>query len=122
MFYYLDIGYRRGISLTHGQARRLLTAAEKYPDIKLRVLLALGFGLRHGEIFNLKLEDVNFSAGTITIYRLKKRRKEAAILKVPADILDMIQYIEHGRGDRAGYVFRHQDCEKRFKDFWPNRV
>ncbi|HOC91575.1 MAG TPA: tyrosine-type recombinase/integrase [bacterium] len=105
--------YRRGVVMTHEQARRLLETAD--PELKLRLLLALVYGLRHGEIAGIKKEDVDLLNKTITIYRLKKKHSKKSVLQIPDEIVQMIKDLPPGVGNRAVYVFPKKDCEKRFK-------
>jgi len=53
-------------SLNNVQIRKLLTAAEPYPPIKMRILFALGTGLRGGDIESLKISDIDFTNNYIT--------------------------------------------------------
>jgi len=47
-------------SLNSMQIKKLLLAAESHPLIKIRILLALGTGLRRGDIDSLKISDIDF--------------------------------------------------------------
>ena len=47
-------------SLNDVQIRKLLVAAESYAAMKMRILLALGTGLRRGDIDSLKVSDLDF--------------------------------------------------------------
>jgi integrase len=47
-------------SLNDVQIKKLLAAAEPYPSIKMRILLALGTGLRRGDIESLEINDIDF--------------------------------------------------------------
>jgi len=84
-------------------------------EMKLRLLLALAFGLRAGEISEIKRSDVDFENKTIKIHRLKKKSITCSILKVPDDILMLIEQMPKADGDRTGYVFKWRECRKRFK-------
>jgi len=53
-------------SLNDIQIRKLLTAAEPYQSIKMRILLALSTGLRRGDIEALKVGDIDFGNNYIT--------------------------------------------------------
>ena len=59
-------------SLNEVQIKSLLTAAESYPSMKMRVLLALGTGLRRGDIESLKINDIDFEKNSITTTSRKK--------------------------------------------------
>ena len=62
-------------SLNDTQVKKLLKAAELYPAIKMRILLALGTGLRRGDIESLKITDIDFEKNNITTTS-KKNQKE----------------------------------------------
>ena len=61
-------------SLNHTQVRQLLKAAEPYPAIKMRILLALGTGLRRGDIESLKIMDIDFEKNSITTTSKKTKK------------------------------------------------
>jgi len=48
-------------SLNDLQIKKLISAAESYRSIKMRILLALGTGLRRGDIESLKISDIDFA-------------------------------------------------------------
>lgn len=104
---------RRGVSLRTDEAKRLLAMAD--PELKVRILLALGYGLRHGEIVNIKKEDVDLLNNTIAIRRLKKRRNVSVTISVPPDLMELVKQLPKSRGKRDAYLFAWMDCEKRWK-------
>jgi len=53
-------------SLNDSQIKELLAAAEPYPSIKMRILLALGTGLRRGDIESLKISGIDFEKNSLT--------------------------------------------------------
>ena len=61
-------------SLNDVQIKKLLAAAETYPSIKMRILLALGTGLRRGDIESLKINDIDFGKNSITTMSRKTRK------------------------------------------------
>ena len=61
-------------SLSDVQIRKLLVAAAPYMTMKMRVLLALGTGLRRGGIDSLKIGDIDFEKNTISTTSRKTRR------------------------------------------------
>jgi integrase len=77
-------------SLNHGQVRNLLKAAELYPAIKMRILLALGTGLRRGDIESLKITDIDFERNSITTTS-KKTKKSMGRRPVPESIIKMLE-------------------------------
>ena len=61
-------------SLNHSQVRQLLEAAETYPAFKIRILLALGTGLRRGDIDALRISDIDFDKNYICTTSKKTKK------------------------------------------------
>ena len=76
-------------SLNNTQIKNLLIAATPYPSIKIKVLLALGTGLRRGDIDSLKISDIDFESNSITT-KSKKTKKSMASRPVAAEIMTEI--------------------------------
>jgi len=101
---------RRGISITHEQAAALIRESE--PELRARILLALGYGLRSGEISNLKKTDLTPATGSIVVFREKKRRTDKSIIQLPADLVELITGLPRAasparRAKREEYLFPH---------------
>ncbi|MFH1884687.1 MAG: site-specific integrase [Planctomycetota bacterium] len=73
-------------SLTNTQIRKLLLASKPYQTMRMRVLLALGTGLRRGDIESLRVSDIDFENSYITT-RSKKTRKSMGSRPVPVPIM-----------------------------------
>ena len=73
-------------SLNDVQIRKLLAAAEPYVAMKVRILLALGTGLRRGDIDSLKIGDVDFETNSISTSS-KKTKKSMASRPVSAELM-----------------------------------
>jgi len=73
-------------SLNDIQIKKLLTAAESYPSMKMRILLSLGTGLRRGDIELLKISDIDFEKNSIMTMS-KKTRKSMASRPVSAEVM-----------------------------------
>ena len=61
-------------SLNDAQIKRLMSVAEPYQTIRMRILLALGTGLRLGDIESLKIADIDFGDNYITTTSRKTRK------------------------------------------------
>ncbi|MFH1614613.1 MAG: site-specific integrase [Planctomycetota bacterium] len=70
----LKVDERPVKSLNNAQVKNLLKAAQLYPPMKIRILLALGTGLRRGDIEFLKIDDIDFENNCIAT-KSKKTRK-----------------------------------------------
>jgi integrase len=106
-------------SLNDIQIKKLLIEAEPYPSIKMRILLALGTGLRRGDIESLKISDIDFANNYITTAS-KKTRKSMGSRPVSASIMkELTRYIstlEVGQGKLFGNNFSHKRWKKICED------
>jgi len=74
------------VALSVQQVRDLLTAASKYPTLRLRVLLAVTTGLRRGDIEAIRIGDIHFDRNTIST-RNRKAGKAMPERPVPEAIM-----------------------------------
>ena len=106
-------------SLNDIQVRNLLKAAEPYQTIKMRILLALGTGLRRGDIESLIIHDIDFTNKYITT-KSKKSRKSLGSRPVSAPVvLELARYVseldtEQGKlfNDNFSYKRWRKICKK----------
>ena len=77
---------RPAISLTHTQIQELLTASLPYPALRMRILLALGTGLRRGDIESWRVSELDFENSSVTT-RSTKTRKSMGSRPVPVPIM-----------------------------------
>jgi len=76
-------------SLNDSQIKKLLIAAESYPAIKMRILLALATGLRNGDINSLNISDIDFEKNCICTIS-KKTKKCMASRPVSAEVISQL--------------------------------
>jgi len=76
-------------SLNDAQVKKLMSVTESYQTIQMRVLLALGTGLRRGDIESLKISDIDFANNYITTAS-KKTRKSMGSRPVSAPVMTEI--------------------------------
>jgi integrase len=80
-------------SLNDSQIRKLLASTERYPAIKMRVLLALATGLRRGDIDSLRIGDIDFEKNCICTTS-KKTKKSMASRPVAAEVIaELSKYV-----------------------------
>ena len=80
-------------SLNNSQIKKLLTVTERYPAMKMRVLLALATGLRRGDIDSLKISDIDFEKNCICTTS-KKTKKSMASRPVSAEVMaELSKYV-----------------------------
>ena len=78
-------------SLNDSQIRKLLAAAKPYGAMKMRILLALGTGLRRGDIENIKVSNIDFEKNCITT-NSKKTKKTMASRPVPLPVMEELKF------------------------------
>ena len=74
------------VALSCTQVKKLLITAAKYPNLRLRILLAVTTGLRRGDIDAISIGDVLFDRNAITT-RSRKSKKAMAERPVPEAIM-----------------------------------
>ena len=80
-------------SLNDLQIKKLISVAESYRSIKMRILLALGTGLRRGDIESLKISDIDFTNNYISTAS-KKTRKSMGSRPVPIEVIaELSKYV-----------------------------
>jgi integrase len=78
-------------SLDMSQIRELLSTTESEPRIYMRILLALGTGLRRSDIETIKVSDMDFVKNCITT-NSKKTKKAMPSRPVPSDIIKELKF------------------------------
>jgi integrase len=101
-------------SLNSMQIKKLLSAAEPYQTMRLRILLALGTGLRRGDIEALKIDDVDFINSYITTTS-KKTRKCMGSRPVPASVMKELRVHADGLNSEQIRLFNKNFNHKRWK-------
>ena len=92
-------------SLNDTQVRNLLSAAQLYPSMKIRILLALGTGLRRGDIGSLKVSDIDFEKNCITTSS-RKTRKSMGSRPVPVIIVQELKKFINGSVSEQQGLFK----------------
>ncbi len=86
-------------SQNNEQIKKLLKSLEPYPSMKIRILLALGTGLRRGDIESLKISDIDSTNNYITTTS-RKTRKSMGSRPVPAVVMqELIKYVNGSYSD-----------------------
>ena len=73
-------------SLNPAQIKKLLLLSRPYPTMRMRILLALGTGLRRGDIESLKIADIDFANHCICT-KSKKTRKSMGSRPVAVPVM-----------------------------------
>jgi len=80
-------------SLNDTQIKTLLRATEPYPEIKMRVLLALATGLRRGDIETLKISDIDFEKNCIATTSKKTKKCMSSRPVSAAVMVELSKYV-----------------------------
>ena len=72
-------------SLNESQIKKLLSLTKSYPTLHLRILLALGTGLRRGDIESLRISDIDFINGNLAT-KSQKTKKSMASRPLPLEM------------------------------------
>ncbi|MBW2616266.1 MAG: tyrosine-type recombinase/integrase [Deltaproteobacteria bacterium] len=80
-------------SLNDTQVKKLMSVAESYQTIRMRILLALGTGLRRGDIESLKIADIDFGNNYITTTSRKTRKSMGSRPVSTAVMTELSRYI-----------------------------
>ncbi len=80
-------------SLNDAEVKKLMSVAKSYQTIRMRILLALGTGLRRYDIESLSISDIDFESNSITTSS-KKTRKSMGSRPVSVPIMaELSKYI-----------------------------
>lgn len=99
-------------SLTHTQIRKLLSAFRPYQTMRMRILLALGTGLRRGDIELLRVSDIDFENSYVTT-QSQKNRKSMGSHPVPVPIMAELKKYVSGLDPKQEKIF--VDCFKQYR-------
>ncbi len=102
-------------SLNDVQIRKLLVAAEPYVAMKVRILLALGTGLRRGDIDSLKISDVDFETNSISTSS-RKTKKSMASRPVSAEIMTELSKFVCGLDIGQEILFRTKFNHRKWRE------
>jgi integrase len=80
-------------SLCEIEIKKLLKAAESYAAIKTRIIIALGTGLRRGDIDTLKISDIDFEKNCICSTSKKTKKCMTSRPVSPKVITELSRYV-----------------------------
>jgi integrase len=91
-------------SLSNTQIKKLLSAFKQHKTLRIRILLALGTGLRLGDIDSISISDIDFENNSITT-RSKKTRKGMGSRPVPVLIMEKLKKYVSGLDAKKEKIF-----------------
>jgi integrase len=101
-------------ALSPQQVRDLLTAASRYPALRLRVLLAVTTGLRRGDIECIRVADIHFDRNTIAT-RNRKAGKAMPERPIPEEIMTELSNCVAALPDGQERLFTEKFSPKRWE-------
>jgi len=91
-------------SLSNTQIKKLLSTSKPYKTLWMRILLALGTGLRRGDIESWRVSDIDFENSYVTT-RSKKTRKSMGSRPVPVPIMAELKKYASGLDAEQEEIF-----------------
>jgi integrase len=101
-------------SLSNTQIKKLLSTSKPYKTLWMRILLALGTGLRRGDIESIRVSDIDFENSYVTT-RSKKTRKSMGSRPVPVPIMAELKKYVSGFDAKQEKIFNDNFSRYRWK-------
>jgi len=101
-------------SLTDAQVKKLMSVAEPYQTIRMRILLALGTGLRRSDIESLSISDIDFGNNSITTSS-RKTRKSMGSRPVSAEVMTGLSKYVSGLDAEQEKLFSDNFNQKKWR-------
>jgi integrase len=102
-----EVEYRRTRVLTQQEESRLMKEAA--PHLKPIIQCALLQGMRLQEILHLKVSDLDFEAGTITIRAELNKTGKLDVIPIRDELLPTLKELIADNGGRSPYLFNYHD-------------
>ena len=93
-------------SLSNTQIKKIISASKKHKTLKMRILLALGTGLRLGDIDSIMVSDIDFENNSVTT-RSRKTRKSMGSRPVPVPIMVELKKYVSGLDTKQENIFNN---------------
>ena len=103
-------------SLSNTQIKKLLSACKRHQTLRMRILLALGSGLRLRDIEPWRISDIDFENSSVTT-RSKKTRKSMGSRPVPVPIMDELKKYVSGLDAKQEKLFNDN-----FSQYWWTKI
>ncbi len=91
-------------SLSNTQIKKLLSASKRHKTLRMRILLALGTGLRLGDVDSIMVSDIDFENNSVTT-RSRKTRKSMGSRPVPIPIMGELKKYVSGLDTKQENLF-----------------
>ena len=93
-------------SLSTTQIKKLISASKRHKTLRMRILLALGTGLRLGDIDSIMVSDIDFENNSVTT-RSRKTRKSMGSRPVPIPIMAELKKYVSGLDVKQEKIFNN---------------
>ncbi|MHC4535116.1 MAG: tyrosine-type recombinase/integrase [Planctomycetota bacterium] len=93
-------------SLSNTQIKKIISASKKNKTLKMRILLALGTGLRLGDIDSIRVSDIDFEKNSVTTSS-KKTRKSMGSRPVPVPIMTELKKYVTGLNAKQEKIYNN---------------
>ena len=103
-------------SLSNTQIKKLLSACKRHQTLRMRILLALGTGLRLRDIEPWRISDIEFENNSVTT-RSKKTRKSMGSRPVPVPIMAELKKYVSGLDTKQEKIFNDN-----FSRYWWTKI
>ena len=103
-------------SLSNTQIKKLLSACKRHQTLRMRILLALGTGLRLKDIETWRISDIDFENSYVTT-RSKKTRKSMGSRPVPVPIMAELKKYVSGLDAKQEKIFNDN-----FSRYWWTKI
>jgi len=103
-------------SLSNTQIKKLLSACKRHQTLRMRILLALGTGLRLRDIEPWRISDIDFENNSVTT-RSKKTRKSMGSRPVPVPIMAELKKYVSGLDTKQEKIFNDN-----FSRYWWTKI
>ena len=100
-------------SLSTTQIKQLLSASKPFPRLRMRILLALGTGLRRGDIDTWRVSDLDFEKSYVTT-RSTKTRKSMGSRPLPIPIMAELRRYVCGLDPKQDRLFKRPFSQYRW--------
>ncbi len=101
-------------SLSNTQIKKLLSTSKRHQTLRMRILLALGTGLRLGDIDSIRVSDIDFENSSVTT-KSKKTRKSMGSRPVPVPIMAELKKYVAGLDAGQEKIFNDNFSRYRWK-------
>jgi integrase/recombinase XerD len=91
-------------SLSNAQIKKIISASKRHKILRMRILIALGTGLRLGDVDSILVSDIDFENNSVTT-RSRKTRKNMGSRPMPVPIMVELKKYVSGLDAKQEKIF-----------------